>query len=246
MDIVGIKKHLRDVIDKMFLDHDEIKNELFITGGAITSLILDEEVNDYDIYFKNYKMCVEMMNLYAHSYFLDKIVTYQVEGNELTIKKDGSYYDEIVECATENAISFSNKVQLIIKYYGNPKDVCSKFDFKHSKAYYDYLTDEIYIDDDILECIKSRKLVYVQSQFPLNALLRANKFIKRGWKLDNGEIVKICFDLNKFDLSVPEILKQQLGGISGSYLNQVVDSLGTDNEEINRDKLFKLLNDFMS
>jgi hypothetical protein len=42
-----------------------IKNNVIVTGGCITSLLLNEEVNDYDIYFKNKETVLKIAQYYV-------------------------------------------------------------------------------------------------------------------------------------------------------------------------------------
>ena len=50
---------------------DDVVKELvnknsIITGGAIVSLLTDEEVNDYDYYFTDKETCLAVANYYAN------------------------------------------------------------------------------------------------------------------------------------------------------------------------------------
>lgn len=44
------------------------KNDVIVTGGCIASMLLGEEVNDFDLYFKNYKTCVKVANYYLKKF----------------------------------------------------------------------------------------------------------------------------------------------------------------------------------
>jgi hypothetical protein len=55
----NIKKHIKNKIEDWAknIDNEEIKNlvltNTIVTGGAIVSLLQDEEPHDYDIYFRD-------------------------------------------------------------------------------------------------------------------------------------------------------------------------------------------------
>lgn len=41
------------------------KKDLIVTGGSIASMLLKEEVNDYDIYFKTKETCLAIAKYYV-------------------------------------------------------------------------------------------------------------------------------------------------------------------------------------
>ncbi len=49
----------------------EVKNNLLVSGGCITSLLLKEDVKDYDVYIKDMDVLFDLAMYYTHSY--DKI-----------------------------------------------------------------------------------------------------------------------------------------------------------------------------
>ena len=40
-----------------------IKDNTIITGGALVSLLTNQEVNDYDVYFKNKRSCIKSCSI---------------------------------------------------------------------------------------------------------------------------------------------------------------------------------------
>lgn len=45
-----------------------VKDSLLISGGSITSLLLDQEVNDYDIYIKDVDVLKDLVKYYTAPY----------------------------------------------------------------------------------------------------------------------------------------------------------------------------------
>ena len=44
----------------------QIKNNVIVTGGCITSMFLKEKVNDYDVYFKDIQTTFKVAEYYAN------------------------------------------------------------------------------------------------------------------------------------------------------------------------------------
>ena len=84
-----LDRFYQDWVDS--IDDKEIKDivleKTFVTGGAIVSLLLDEDVNDYDVYFKDIESCERVIE-----YYLSKI---GVEKNQdYFFGVDGNRFDE--------------------------------------------------------------------------------------------------------------------------------------------------------
>lgn len=125
-----------------------------------------------------------------------------------------------------NAITLSHKVQLIIRFFGEPSDIHSTYDFAHCTCYWDSKTREITLPQAALESILARDLRYLgQSKYPICAMIRTRKFIKRGWNITAGQFLKIAWDISKLDLTDYSVLEDQLIGVDSAYFTQVLDML---------------------
>ena len=100
---------------------DIILKRSFISGGCIPSMLTDEWVNDYDVYFI-YKSDIDKVRVYFE--------------NTHTREKEDKYHVNLI---TENAINLSDKIQLITKFYGPIDVVTSNFDWEHIKSYFHYV-----------------------------------------------------------------------------------------------------------
>ena len=64
-----------------------VRNNSFITGGSIASLLLGEDVNDYDVYFANQETAVAVAKYYANKYNTgkDNAVNVTVDDNGIIV-----------------------------------------------------------------------------------------------------------------------------------------------------------------
>jgi hypothetical protein len=74
-----IRKILRDRIEDWLstisnkIIHDHLKENCLVSGGAITSLLLGEKPNDYDIYFKNYNAALTAAKYYVNRFSANQL-----------------------------------------------------------------------------------------------------------------------------------------------------------------------------
>ena len=202
-----------------------VRQDLVVSGGCIASMLLDQPVQDYDIYFRTPAIAKALAKYYLGVAGLIDNGMWDggvlVDGNSVTV--DGApYYVELKSCSSgftplyfsKNAITLSGGIQLVLRFCGNIESVHKTFDFVHSKNY--YADGELVLDQFSLESILAKELHYVGSGFPVSALYRVFKFTKRGWKIPPGELMKICYDISKLDLDDPSVIEDQLGGVYGS------------------------------
>jgi hypothetical protein len=214
------------------------KNSI-ISGGAIVSLILDEKVNDFDIYFTDKATVLAVMHYYKNLLKKDnEWISYaeiKDEGDRVRffiqssgyIKPDtkAKFYPLMI---TDNAISLSNSTQLIIRFFGEPDEIHKNYDFVHVKSYWRSSTGKLYLNPSSLEAILTKELRYTGSLYPLASIFRLRKFLSRGWTISAGDIFKMAFQLRKFDLSKPDVLKDQLIGVDLSYFNELINRVEND------------------
>lgn len=227
----------------------KVKSDCFVTGGAIVSMLLDEKPNDYDVYFKTQETAYFVANYYVQIFnetnqgrqavikFEDRVnIKGEVENriiiyiesagvleedkNEEVIKR--KYRPKFL---SENAITLSDKMQLIVRFYGSPEEVHRNYDFVHTTNYYDYRNHELSLNCDALEAILTKTLIYRGSLYPIASVFRIRKFIERGWRITAGQIMKMLFQLNKVDLNDRTILREQLIGVDQTYMTAFISAL---------------------
>lgn len=255
-----------------------VKANSIITGGCIASMLLKEEINDYDIYFTNketvkavaeYYVKIFNQNNATDGYVLDgavinpnnpmqqggaalnmtpdriKIVfdgnnavketglDEQVHelGNTIEVKKDnGIPYRPIF--MSGNAITLSSKVQLIIRFYGNPTDIHDNYDFVHCTNYWTSKDRVVVTNLKALESLMSKELFYIGSKYPLASIIRLRKFINRQWSINAGQILKASFQLSQLDLTDVNVLEDQLVGVDLAYFFMLIQALRAKDDGI--------------
>lgn len=149
------------------------------------------------------------------------------DGEEIETEEDDTKYQ--VRFISENAITLSNSIQLMTRFFGEPDEIHRNYDFVHACCYYDYGNDILVMPQEALRSMMSRTLVYRGSLYPICSLFRLRKFIKRGWKISAGQILKIAHQVSEVDLTCRETLREQLTGVDQLYFDQLVRSL-TDHD----------------
>lgn len=191
-----ISNILDDVVTQWLdsIDNEELRNtfaeNVLVSGGSIGSLIRNETPNDYDFFFRNQ----ETVNLISNYY-----QQYDNSGNFRII------------AITENAVTFENGIQLILKYSGDLKQLWNNFDFRHTKIGFDYRTKQIQYDNQaVLDSINNKQLFYEKAELKLLknldlTLQRVIRLINRGWDINRPSYLTLLKtysekggDLNKY------------------------------------------------
>lgn len=224
-----------------------------VTGGSIVSMLTGENVNDYDIYFR------DIETTYAVSkYYFDKIdcekddqdcvikledrvktfinsrgflkakkskINVSEDGEESVENKDNEKPKYLPSFITSNAISLTDKIQIITRFFGSPEEIHKNFDFIHCHCYYDFKEKDLVLPQKALLSILTKRLRYYGSKYPVCSIFRLRKFIKRGWKINAGEIFKMCFQVSELDLTDVKVLEEQLIGVDTQYFVWFVNEL---------------------
>jgi hypothetical protein len=122
-----------------------------------------------------------------------------------------------------NAISLSHRIQLITRFYGNPEEIHANYDFVHCTCYWH--DRELVLRPQALEALLAKELRYVGSRYPVTSVVRLRKFIKRGWSINAGHILKMCMQISELDLTKVEVLEDQLTGVDAAYFCEVMAKL---------------------
>jgi len=136
-----------------------------------------------------------------------------------------------------NAVTLSQKIQIILRFYGDPDDIHQHYDYMHCTNYWLSKTKELTLKQPALECLLSKELVYVGSKYPIASIIRLRKFINRGWTINAGQILKMSWQISELDLTNIAVLEDQLTGVDVAYFNTLIDALQT---KIQKDSNFKL------
>lgn len=341
-----INDWLNSLDDPVLVKH--IKNDIIVTGGCITSMLLNEPVNDFDIYFKtkeslkrisehyvrkfnennkgrenklgkqlkawvldgadveawkneekrlsdfafdypniSYKSVSEWVyneedeNKIVYSSVSGMILNTQPDRIKIMVNSDGiaedsdtiadnaeydvdAYLDALGDgdeipaenieetedkntkykpvFLSSNAITLSNKIQIVVRFYGEPDVIHSNYDFVHATNYWTYQTGVV-LNQRALEAILNKELFYIGSKYPICSLIRTRKFIKRGWQINAGQYVKIAYQISELDLNNIYVLEDQLVGVDSIYFLNFISNLKIKQM---KDKEFTLSRDYLT
>lgn len=153
---------------------------------------------------------------------INKVDANKIDSQEIDGEDKGTYEIKFISA---NAITLSDKIQLVTRFYGTPEEIHKNFDFVHAMGVYDYHENELHTTVEQLEALLSKTLIYKGSLYPLASIFRARKFINRGWGIDAGQYLKMAFQLNDLDLLDPYTLEEQLTGVDLLYFYQIISDL---------------------
>ena len=276
------------------------KNSI-ITGGSIASMLIGENVNDFDIYFTNKETVLAVADYYLKEFMNLKsktesgvpvgihVVDWDNVGSDFQImeKKQfmieagmsedfyknrvsyyissagvaslepkkayeyfegqeagsaGEYIDALVKDKEQNsdnadapkyrpvflsgnAISLSDDVQLIIRFFGSPEEIHKNYDFAHCTSYWLSSDKKLYTNEKALSSLLAKELSYIGSRYPVTSVIRTRKFINRGWRIHAGNYLKMCFQISELNLYNPIVLEEQLMGVDIAYFMEVIDAI---------------------
>jgi len=142
---------------------------------------------------------------------------------------------------SQNAITLSDKIQLVTRFFGNPEQIHRNFDYIHATGYYDYGKDELTVPAEAMAALLSRTLIYRGSLYPIASIFRIRKFLERGFRITAGEILKICWQISELDLNDKEVLQEQLLGVDQSYMWQLISALKSVEGKVDSTYVAKLI-----
>ncbi len=167
---------------------------------------------------------------------------------ELIKDIDGELKKYQVAFLSQNAISLTDDIQIVLRFNGNSEQIHKTFDFIHATNYFTF-KEGLVTNVDALESILTKTLRYQGSLYPLTSIIRMKKFLNRGWSISAGEILKIMFQISELDLHNVNTLEEQLIGVDIAYFSTLIEILrGVDPEKISASYLAsiidKVFNDF--
>lgn len=247
------KKTIRRVIRKKVANwlesiEDEslrklLAENVIVTGGVIPSMLLDEKIIDFDIYFRTHAATLAAVTYYVNKFKANPPPKYGVRGTghisisddddriKIIIKSDGIAGDPsvqlpdgdsdayvetaatVVECdkpeskegekkpkyrpifLSANAITLSDKVQLIARFYGEPEEIHKFYDYAHCTCYWTSWDNRLVLRPHALECLLAKDLRYRGSKYPICSIFRIRKFLRRGWSITAGQLLKMIMQI---------------------------------------------------
>ncbi len=254
-----------------------IRGNAIITGGALVSLLTGEEVKDYDVYFRTKESLKTVANYYVEKWNKENNTNVSViededgrvrvfirsEGvaGENEDLENGEDYAESAEkkpkeknkgkyrpkFLTSNAITLSDKIQVVVRFYGEVEELHKNYDYVHCTCSWNCDTNELILPSRALEAIINKELYYMGSKYPLCSIFRARKYIGRGYTINAGQYLKMAMQLNDLNLKDVEVLKEQLMGVDSAYMGMLIDAIAEQKEknedfEIDSEYVIELVN----
>lgn len=183
--------------------------------------IASEKANDEYQYFEGH--VDEVGQAYANSVMGDLDAGDDVPASVLDAPSDKPKYRPVF--LSGNAITLSDGIQLVTRFIGEPEVIHKYYDFVHCTCYWSSWDGKLILPAAALEAILTKELRYVGSLYPLCSIIRIRKFVARGWQINAGQILKMCFQLGKLDLTSIPVLEDQLTGVDAAYFVQILDRL---------------------
>lgn len=141
-----------------------------------------------------------------------------------------------------NAITLSGRVQIVLRFYGNADQLHENYDFVHCTNYWTSDDGQLVLRPAALESLLSKELRYVGSKYPVCSIIRLRKFIKRGWTVNAGQILKMVMQAAALDLTDPLILQDQLTGVDSAYFLELMSKVKeNDPEKVNAAYLVEVI-----
>ncbi len=147
---------------------------------------------------------------------------------DLRIDAAGEPLKYQVAFLSQNAISLTNDVQIVLRFSGTVEQIHKTFDFIHATNYFTF-EDGLVTNVEALQCILTKNLKYQGSLYPLTSIIRMKKFINRGWSMNAGEILKILFQISDLNLRDIQVLEEQLIGVDVAYFSTLIEILRNTN-----------------
>lgn len=289
MQVKTIQKNIQTKLEewlKTITDEElakNVKENILVSGGSITSMLLNEPVNDYDIYLMDIDVCKRLAKYYTQTFqdvvIFDgrekqKLVDKYNEENDtidgkLPIDRNNSFAISLRNLKDDqiklyfnganggmkvndgidedklnytplyfspNAISLSHNLQIVLRFWGTAEQIHKTFDYIHATNYFTF-KEGLVRNLEAVESILTKQLKYQGSYYPVTSIIRAKKFIKRGFNIGAGELLKIMFQISQLDLTNPDVLEEQLIGVDVAYFDLIITAL---RNKMDSDKDFKL------
>lgn len=208
-----IRDHLNDV-GVLLLElygKDLPLHHAFFAGGCIRDIILEEPIKDYDIYFESQED-VDRVKKYFNQ-LIENTENFEI----LSMADQQSPYIKITIAGNYNVyVKYENKwiiIQFITLIYGSPRDVVRQFDFTINMNYFTFASEDLIVSTkpNNKELIPGHNIY-----FPIHALCRIPKFLKRGYTISNNNLLQLAEVATGMKIPNQEKARQLFYTISGN------------------------------
>lgn len=162
----------------------------------------------------------------------------ETEGAALAVE-EGTYRPVFM---STNAITLSDKIQIVLRFFGDADTIHENYDFVHCTNYWTSKDGALTLRQPALESLLCKELRYVGSKYPVCSVIRLRKFIRRGWVINAGQILKMMMQVSELDLTNPVILQDQLTGVDSAYFIELMGKVKeNDPEKVNTAYLVEII-----
>lgn len=206
---------------------DSIYNELkrtnaIIAGGMITSIFSNSDINDVDVYFRNYD---ELYSFASENY--GHIVSHT--------KKATQWLDTNVKLGNQVLIQ-------VIHYqtFKSPVEIFENYDFTVCMGAFDFKTEEFILHEDFLKH-NAQKIIKFNSgtAYPIISAIRLDKYKKKGYYVSKAEMIRVIMSCMSLNIESYEELKEHLGGMYGENYDRLFEDIKDD--EFNMSKAIEYI-----
>lgn len=190
----------------------------YCAGGCIRDYFsVGKLTSDIDIYFSSETDFEIIKNYLINS----EIETYMDDEQKMTNKKEKAIV--LYENPNVIKVKYKGKIfDLVRSLYAAPKDCIAQFDFTVACAAIDL--KEVYTHETFFIDLGKRQLMINALPFPLSTMWRMQKYIKKGYVICKGEMLKLAkavsaLSLNKEeDKPTIEIINSQMSEDSSLFM----------------------------
>lgn len=211
MDKKQIKYQLKKIINKEVFDLF-VECKAMLVGGALTSLLTRQPVNDFDIYFKSEEDFLKAVG--------------DLKKNDILSPYELCFLGSTDKSATFRMAGSDIKVQYIHQaFYPDVTSVFDDFDFTINMVGYDFESDKVIYNKNALHHIAQRMLVVnPKTKFPLISVLRVGKYVDRGYYISKKEMVKLLIAVTGLEIKSYDDVKKHVGGMYGVNIDKLLDT----------------------
>lgn len=184
------------------------RSKAIIAGGMISSLFTNKDINDVDVYFRDYN------SLYL---FADRTLS-------------GNHVVSHTKKATQFIQKYLEKqilVQIIhYRTYEKVEDIFNTYDFTVCMGAYDFEIEEFILHPEFLKHNSQRILRFnSNTSYPLISAIRTQKYEDKGYKISKAEYFRVLMTCMTLDIKSYDELKEQLGGMYGESYDRLFDDV---------------------
>lgn len=199
----------RELID-LFKQHD-----VLLCGGALTSVFSSARIRDWDLYFTSRDAAVAVREEFikngkeCSSTDLARTYTWKKKKRPFQLIEGVGYFPDDTD--GDASLAYAKKV-------------FDHYDYTICMGGYSFKHDAFFFDDLFFKHLAQRRLVFNhKTDFPLCSLVRAAKYVKRGYTISGVEQLKLALTVNNLSIKTYKSLRDQMLGIDTMFLTPLTD-----------------------